>query len=107
MPTVRELHHEAMVFAQDAYLARDRGDMEASKHFAALALPLEIEACELVPKEPESEPTRGILYLSAASLAWQAGDLEQMMTLALEGLDGSPSGRIALNLQQLIDGELP
>ena len=100
--TVRELHHEAMAFAQDAMIARHvHNDTERFRQLAAQALPLEVEAAQRLERTKESEPTRSILYLSAASLAWQAEDYKQARELVREGLSGFPSPRTEHNLHEL------
>jgi hypothetical protein len=99
--TVRDLHDEAMQYAMDAHVARDRGDMVAERSLAAQALLLESEAASMVDNVPESEPTRSILYLSAASLAMQAGEIERMRELIAEAWAGSPSPRTAAELRRL------
>lgn len=91
-----------MALAQRAYLAREANEGEEAARLAAEALGLELGAAELVTKAPESEPTRSILYLSAASLARQAGDLLQARRLAAEGLAGYPPPRTERELLDVL-----
>lgn len=103
MSTVRELHNKAMEFAQLALLSRHNGDYDNSISFAQQAFEYEQEAAELVPKEKSSEPTRSILYRSAASLAFQAKQLARAQRLIIEGLSGFPPPQIELELNNLYD----
>lgn len=103
--TVRELHHQAMILAQRADLVRHGYPEEISEDkivgLLTEACQLEQRAAEMIPNEPESEPTRSILYLSAASLAYQAGDISQALELVEDGLYGTPPPYIQDQLEQL------
>lgn len=81
MPTVKELHNEAMELCDRAYYGRMVG---ASRWFAPVtedearelfrqAYEKETAAIALLSEGPESEPTRGILERSALCLAQAAG----------------------------------
>jgi len=91
-----------MWYAQDAMVAREQGDTDEANRLIALALPLEVQACELIEKAEKSEPTRSILYLSAASLAQTAGDVPYAQRLIGEGLAGWPNPRTAYGLKELL-----
>ena len=52
---------------------------------------------------PDTEPTRSILYLGAASLAWNAGDHIEAKRLAGIGLAGSPTPRTRDDLLELLE----
>ena len=101
MATVRELHRQAMELAQDAMIEREQGNATRARQLAAQALPLEVEASSRIEKTVEAEPTRSILYLSAASLALQAEDYDQARQLVQEGLSGFPSPRTEHDLHEL------
>ncbi|CAN5393489.1 hypothetical protein BH09PAT4_BH09PAT4_09490 [soil metagenome] len=103
MSTVRDLHGQAMQFAQEALIARESGNDKASVELAKQALSLEIEAAGRISKEKTSEPTRSILYKSAASLAYQAHDLDTAERLVFEGLAGSPPARVRQELKDLYE----
>ena len=77
--TVRSLHHEAMA----AYSQED----------FATAARLEAEAARMIEPLPESEPTRGILFVSAASIALRVPDFALAESLAADGLKGFPQER--------------
>lgn len=103
MSTVRELHRQAMHLAQEALVRRESGDLAAARQFAAQALPIEIQAAELIDKAIESEPTRSILFQSAASLAFQAGDYPTAQRLVAEGLSGFPPPKVEQELKELFE----
>jgi hypothetical protein len=103
MTTVLELHEQAMLLAQDAYVARRRKKMDDAQAFAARALIFELQAVALVPDGETSEPTRSMLYESAASLALQADDLKQAQRLVAHGLSGYPPPDVEERLKQLLE----
>lgn len=103
MTTVRELHHKAMVIAQDAKLARDAGRQNEARRLAAEAFELEVQAVALVPREAESEPTRSILCLSAGSLAMLAGEYLQAERVLTEGLSGFPPEKTRADIYEVLD----
>ena len=103
MPTVEELHTEAMDWAEEAFLAQKRGnEAEANKLFIK-ALKLEQEAAELLPLSEDSEPTRSILYRSAAAVAFHSGDYEVADRLIANGLSGYPPIEIKEELKNLYE----
>jgi len=97
MTTVRELHDKAMFLAQLAVVARDRDKDEArARDLARRAYELERQAAELVPVTKESEPTRSVLYRSAASLAYQCREFEAALELVAEGVTVADPGQTSL-----------
>jgi hypothetical protein len=100
MSTVRELHNRAMILALESQTARDSGWRKQAITLASQAMSLEAEAAGLLAKEPSTEPTRSILYRSAAALAYQAGDYVTALRLAADGLSGYPPPTVQ---QELID----
>lgn len=102
MSNVRELHNRAMQLAQQAMVARYSGSSEDADRLVRQAYVLEAQAADLVPDEQRSEPTRSILYRSAASLAHQCGELATTQRLAAKGLAGFPSRDIEKELGNLL-----
>ncbi|HML21842.1 MAG TPA: hypothetical protein PKD09_09350 [Aggregatilinea sp.] len=88
--TVRQLHERAMALADDALIARTRGEMSRVKRLSRRAFRLERRAAQSVPLAPESEPTRSILYRSAAWLALDSGAPEDALEMVKFGLAGDP-----------------
>ncbi len=101
--TVRDLHDRAMTLAQEAMLARGQGDLDRAVQLAAQAVPLEMQAARQIPKTEASEPTRSILYLSAASLAFQSQDVPLARRLAHDALSGYPPSRTIADLYELLE----
>jgi hypothetical protein len=100
--SVRELHQEAMRLADLALDCKRRGDPEAAYINLVAALDFEKRAALSAAQHPNCEPTRSILFRSAASLAIQANLPEEARALIIEGLDGKPPKEIATELQALV-----
>lgn len=102
-PTVRELHHQAMAIVHEAMIARDVGNTDEADQLTLRAFDLELSAARMIPDNKQSEPTRSILYTSAASLAYQSKQYDKAIELIAIGLSGSPSPRIKTALSSLLD----
>jgi hypothetical protein len=103
MSTVRELHDKAAKLAQLAMIARHEGERERAEDLARQAYEYESQAAELVPDDKSSEPTRSILYLSAASLAYQCREFQTAQRLIAKGLSGYPPPRTEQDLKDLFE----
>lgn len=103
MSTVRTLHDEAMKLSQLALVARETGDQERAVELAYQAYEFEAQAAALVPDEKASEPTRSILYRSAASLAYQSKQYSLAQQLVAKGLSGYPSPKVEQELKVLYE----
>lgn len=103
MSSVKELHRQAMRLAEKAFIARNMGDYKTAEEIAREAFVLEAKAAEQIPVDIGNEPTRSILYRSAASLAYQGGKLYEAQRLAAQGLAGYPPSQIAQELKGLLD----
>ena len=101
MSAVRELHERAMELAQAALLERESGNDVRAIELVKEAAPLELMAAERLPKTRESEPTRSILFRSAAALALQAQDFETAERLVYDGLAGFPPPSVRQELLEL------
>lgn len=109
MNSVRTYHNEAIRAAQLAGAALHQGDQEEHKKLVHHAMIFETKAANLVPDEKTSEPTRSLLYRSAASFAYQAGEYEEAERLVFKGLSGYPPAEIRqqlLEVQQMIQPAL-
>ena len=98
-PTV-PLHRSAMEHAQEAVLTQD--PLRARELFRS-AFELERRAAELWAETYGEEPTRSVLYRSAASLARDCCDYAEAERLVRKGLAGRPPGTIARQLEELLD----
>jgi hypothetical protein len=102
MSKVRDLHNKAMELAQLALVARHSNEPERANVLARQAYELESQAAELVPYGESSEPTRSILYRSAASLAYQCKELADAQRLIAKGLSGYPPSDVENELKNLL-----
>lgn len=103
MSTVNELHTKAMDLAEAAFFHSKKGeDILASRYFSQ-ALELEQQAAFMLPLDRASEPSRSILFRSAASLAFNAGDSIMAERLAAQGLAGYPPAEILEELRDLLE----
>jgi hypothetical protein len=103
MSTVRELHDRAAELAQQALIARQKGERERAEKLAREAYGYEAQAAELVPDDSASEPTRSILYLSAASLAYQCKEFQAAQRFVAKGLSGYPPPKVEQELKDLFE----
>lgn len=95
----QELHRLAMTRTDEA-LAHQRAGRgaQARVHFT-LAMTLERQAADRATQEP----TRSVLYRSAATLARDAEQPDEMRRLVACGLAGAPSAEIADELRELLE----
>ena len=103
MKSVRELHDKAIELAQLTLIARQNGELEKAEKLAILAYQNESQAADLVPEGQSSEPTRSILYRSAASLAYQCQKFQIAQRLIAKGLSGYPSPEVEQELKDLYE----
>jgi hypothetical protein len=87
--SINELHDEAMKIAQHALLAQMKGQLSEFVNLSKDAFFLERMAAQRIPpSHPEAEPSRTILFKSAAFLAYDAAlywDCNEMITKTLAG----------------------
>jgi CspA family cold shock protein len=100
--TATDLHDAAMAMADDALAARRRGDPVAAQELFRRASEAEEQAARAVAAAEGVEPTRSILFRSAASLALEAGRLNDVERLVTAGLAGNPPGDVAEELRELL-----
>lgn len=103
MSEVKTLHRQAMDLAERASSAQLRGLADESRSLSLEALQLESQAARLVEDHPNSEPTRSILYRSAASLAVDGGEWREAERLIFTALLGNPPDSIAEELRDLLE----
>jgi hypothetical protein len=88
MKEVNSLHQKAMELADQAAAAKLAGAMDDYKRLTVEALNLETEAAKTFAAESDLEPTRSVLFRSAATLAVECQELriaEQLISAALAG----------------------
>lgn len=86
MSTVRELHEQAMVLADQMLAARNRGHWRIAGDLAIEAFHIELEAATLAFDRETSAATRILLLKSAANLAREAKAWEEGTDLAIRAL---------------------
>lgn len=96
---VRRFHDQAMELAQEAYVEKDPAKAR-ELHEAAFAN--ERKAAELLREEYALEPSRSVLYRSAATLAMRCENFSEAERLARAGLSGNPPGGIAHELRDVL-----
>lgn len=89
---------------------RDRADLaglsgppEAAEELLVQAFSKEREAARRLTNNLGSEPSRSVLFRSAAALAMKCGRLREAEQLVCEGLAGNPPDEIAEELRDLFD----
>src|SRR6478672_4264795 len=103
MSTVRELHDRAMKLSDRSLMARHIGDKEGATDFARQALEFERKAAIQLSRDLEFEPTRSILFRSAATLAFDAEDYAEAARLTCEGILGYPPPEVRAELYELLE----
>jgi hypothetical protein len=92
-----------MDIAEDAFHLRRTGQFEKAKSCFLQALDLEARAAYMLSLTPENEPSRSILFRSAASLAYHGGDYDTAERLVSNGLAGFPPEDVRVELKELFD----
>ena len=103
---IDELHNKAMALADEAYYARRKGTLEQLPTLYRQAFEYEKAAAMLLVNDYEAEPSRSVLFRSAASLLLNLPeiseadyrDAEQMIAF---GLSGQPPAEIADELREV------
>lgn len=103
MSEVRELHDKAMALAEKASVAKLSGNLEQANTLLRQAYENELEAASLLKDISSPEPTRSILFRSAASLAIDCNELREAERLLAIGLSGNPPSDIAEELRDLLE----
>jgi hypothetical protein len=92
-----------MDLADEAFRLQRIGQSQQAQTLFKEALDLEREAALLLPATQESEPSRAILFRSAAALAYNAEDYEAAERLVAYGLTGFPPSEIKEELKNLYE----
>jgi hypothetical protein len=103
MDSISEIHDKAMREAAKADLAKMMGDQESFQQLLRAAYELEMVAAEKVKNRLALEPTRSVLFRSAAWLAFECGELREAERLACIGLSGNPPEEIADELREVFE----
>lgn len=100
---IDQIHEQAMEIADEASILKLRGKPDDALTLFRKAALLEMEAAFNLSIDPESEPSRSILFRSAASLAYDAEDYKLADRLVASGLAGFPPAEIEKELKDLYE----
>ena len=103
MTDVRDIHQRAMNLVDEAQLAKIRGEDHRYVELTTQALALESEAAWALMGDLALEPTRSILFRSAASLALEIQKPREAERLISAALAGTPPEEIADELRDLLE----
>ena len=103
MKELTEIHQKAMDFCDQAFFAKRQGDLSSATKFSQEAFALETKAAEILKDDLEAEPTRSILYRSAASIAMDCEKFREAEKLIATALIGNPPTEIAEELRDLLE----
>ncbi len=103
MSRITELHDQAMELSDEAFIAKRAGDNERADVLSRQAFELEAAAANMMSNALEIEPTRSVLYRSAASMAMDIGKLREAEKLITAALSGDPPPDIADELRDLLE----
>lgn len=103
MIDLQEIHNRAMDLAEMAEVAKIKGDIENVERLQTEAFLLESEAANSLKDKYDFEPTRSILFRSAASLAMDCKNWREAEILLATGLSGNPPSEIATEMRDLLE----
>jgi len=101
MSQIHELHQQAMDLAEMAQVAKFKGDLDLAAELSRQAFNTETAAAELIANNFAAEPTRSILYRSAATLAIDCGEFYRAEHLIKAAQQGNPPTEIMEELKDL------
>lgn len=100
--SISELHEQAMLVYEAALIAKRNGNDTLCGELLNRAFVIESSAADALEFRVEYEPTRSILYLSAANIAIMCGNENVGKSYASKGLTGNPQGYIMTELNNII-----
>jgi hypothetical protein len=103
MTHIEKLHNQAMDLAENAFLAQQKGDTNTFVQLSKEAFLLEKAAAMSLQNQPDSEPSRSILFKSAAFLAFDAQEFQECRSMITYTLLGKPDSIIKAEMNQLFD----
>ncbi|HRI58590.1 MAG TPA: hypothetical protein PK228_02670 [Saprospiraceae bacterium] len=101
MSEAQILHREAMSFASEAFSAQREGNFQQYLALSRQAFEKEKAAAWLLFDKFDAEPTRSVLFRSAAQLAFNCGLVRETEQLVAAALVGNPPAEIMRELRQL------
>lgn len=102
MNELHTLHNQAMDLAFLGDKKLQSGAKEEALKLFSQAFKSEKNAAELAESKGNPEPGLSILFRSAATLAYQCGELREAEKLVAHALAGNPPSDIAVELRELL-----
>ena len=103
MTKIDQLHTQAMDLAENAFLAQQKGDKTAFVQLSKEAFLLEKAAAMLLQNKLDAEPSRSILFKSAAFLAFDAQEFQECRDMINYTLLGKPDDIIKTEMNLLFE----
>jgi 6-pyruvoyl-tetrahydropterin synthase len=104
MNDVKKIHREAISLLDDALLLKRNGDYEGYRTKIFTAFEKEREAAKLLEDKFDIEPTRSVLFRSAASLAFYYCDMShEALKLLFLGFSGNPPSFVKCEMLEIIE----
>jgi hypothetical protein len=103
MIDIKQVHRQAMEARDGALLAKLEGNEHKANQQLKLAFDLEAAAANELLFDIENEPSRSVLFRSAATLAKEYGLFEEAEKLAYKGLAGNPPPQITAELREILE----
>jgi tetratricopeptide (TPR) repeat protein len=100
---IKQTHQEAMRFAQQAEMAKDKGKLSEATAFFQQAYDLEKTVVIAYIDRKDAEPTRSVLLRSAAVLASELKLYREAEKYIAHALAGNPPETIANELRKLYE----
>jgi len=101
-----QFHDEAMQLADQAFDKEKKGNHAEAKKLFLQAYENERSSAMILVNQFEEEPSRSVLFRSAAWLAFHAGRYREAERMAAFGLSGNPPGLIEKELREVLEQTL-
>ncbi|QDT91748.1 hypothetical protein [Gimesia algae] len=101
--TINNLHNNAMDAANKAYVADLHGDFNLAESLFREAFEKEREAAILLKNDLDTEPTRSVLFRSAATLGIDCREFREAERLIAIGLSGNPPDQLCDELRDVLE----
>lgn len=103
MIDIRSIHRQAMLLVREANEELQKMQVEAFVDISKKAFNLERDAARALLSNWDAEPTRSVLFRSAATLAFNIGEFDEAKKLVYQGLAGKPHSELAVELNYLLE----
>ena len=97
----KETHFKASILSQEAFMASINGKGEEALNLYEQAFELEKQAALTLIDRVDIEPTRAVLFRSAAALAKKCHKYREAEKMIAHGLAGNPPEDVAVELRAL------